>query len=167
MVLVGLIRSIGSIDEKSHFMNRERSLSTWIGLDYVGSVLGFLCAIHCASLPFLAIILPIHSMGYLLNHEIEIVVILSSFIIGLSSIWHGYRHHYTTRIPIGLFLLGFTLLLVAYLYHESNSILVTLMRIYGGGSLSLAHLLNWRLSKTYNIACSCNNARKIETELSQ
>ena len=74
MVLVGLIRSIGSIDEKSHFMNRERSLSTWIGLDYVGSVLGFLCAIHCASLPFLAIILPIHSMGYLLNHEIEIVV---------------------------------------------------------------------------------------------
>lgn len=144
--------------DKSQTITPLRLFFKWSYMDWLGGPAAFLCAIHCFSLPFLTLILPLHSLGILLSPEASWGMTLSSLFMALYSLLHGYLHHHANRGVFILFLFGLSLLFFdKFAPHAYRHWLAAC----GGLCLVYAHFLNWRLSRSHNIACSCNlTARK-------
>src|SRR5512146_710329 len=70
--------------------------------DRVGATASFLCALHCAALPFVFALLPALGLEFLANHEFERWFIAFATTLALTMLIRGYRRH---REPHALFLL--------------------------------------------------------------
>lgn len=101
--------------------------------------LSVLCTIHCVVTPVLLVLLP--SVGYFFEqyHWVEYVIIVSVFILGTSSILHGYKEHHQNKIPAFVFFLGLMLLvsasllkIVFQLNHTSHHLLSGIGGILAG-----------------------------------
>jgi hypothetical protein len=128
---------------KSHFIGFH--------LDFVGFSTSLLCAIHCAALPFLLSLAPLTGLQFLDHPAIETLIIFLSFFIASFALVKGYRRHHQRTLPFLLVSGGFLLLTVGHLLHGTwaETLLVTL----GGGSIALAHLVNWKLIRQSATAC--------------
>ena len=120
--------------------------------DRVGAVASFLCALHCAALPFIIAILPALGLSFLADHRLERIFIAFASCLALGALIRGYRRHGIAR-PLGFALPGIALLWIgAWVFDAEASLAVhaTLVAL-GGCCVAYAHVLNLRM--THALAC--------------
>jgi hypothetical protein len=125
--------------------------------DRVGATASFLCALHCAALPFVFALLPALGLGFLANHSFERWFIAFATLLALTMLIRGYRRH---RAPnaLGLLLPSLVLLwLGGYVFDFEgfggwHALLVAL----GGSGVALAHIVNLRLAHAHDACCGPN-----------
>ncbi|MFM1970079.1 MAG: hypothetical protein RL152_1456 [Bacteroidota bacterium] len=89
-----------------------------INYDALGIAASIACAIHCAVLPLLMSSLPILGINIINNFWFEIFMILLAMGIGLHSLTHGFKKHHHKLLPIIVFIIGISLLLVKQVFHQ-------------------------------------------------
>jgi hypothetical protein len=126
-----------------------------INWDALGIATSVACAIHCAVLPLLVTTFPLFGVNIINNLWFEYGMILLAFAIGSSSLWHGYKRHHHSFLPIGLFGLGMIGLLLKQLLHEYQLWFL----VPSVGLIVAAHFINFRYCRNHNHAHStdCNH----------
>lgn len=95
----------------------------WNAADRVGATASFLCAIHCAALPFVLAILPLLGLSFLADHTFERGFVLFASSLALFALVNGYRRHHRS-LPLRLALPGLTLLVMGVTFAENYSIIL-------------------------------------------
>lgn len=111
--------------------------------------LSLLCTIHCILTPVLLIFLPVVGAYFVEYHWLETIIIASVFVLGTSSILHGYKEHHHNKMPAYIFFGGLMLMSAASLVHfmlDINSSTEHLLSGIGGILSGLGQLYNLRLS---------------------
>ncbi|HET6806782.1 MAG TPA: MerC domain-containing protein [Frateuria sp.] len=128
-------------------MARSPTSRAWQTADRFGAGASFLCAIHCAALPFVLALLPVAGLEFLADHRFERAFVIFACALALLTLVNGYRRH---RRPLSLLLAfpGVSLLLLGVTVAEQypivlHSVLVTC----GGVLLASAHFVNLRLDR--------------------
>ncbi|MFT3791706.1 MAG: MerC domain-containing protein [Rudaea sp.] len=122
--------------------------------DRVGATASFLCAVHCAALPFVLTVLPALGLGFLGDHRFERVFIAFASALALGSLVRGYRRH-RVATPLWIAGVGIALLWTGVWWFDSDqargahAVLVAL----GGCCVALAHILNLRLTHLFGTCC--------------
>lgn len=133
------------------------SLSRWV--DSLGSVGAFLCAVHCALLPFALVLLPVVGFGILSSASFERGFVLFATALAIASLWNGHRRHRRYRamaiLAPGLLLLWAGILVPGI--HEGALLHAIAMSI-GGSLVALAHLVNLRLTELHVHDENCRHA---------
>lgn len=116
----------------------------WHAADRIGAVASFLCAIHCALLPFVLVLLPIVGLQFLADHRFERGFVLFACALALLALIRGYRRH-QGPLPLLLATPGLLLLLLGVTYAEGYSIILHSVLVTCGGLLvASAHFVNLR-----------------------
>ncbi len=120
-------------------------------LGKVSFYLSFLCLIHCILTPILVSLIPfLHSLGNI-GPNSEIIILLIALLIGVGSILHGLKDHYTNKLPLILFIIGNVGLIINALvgnHHHSALHLHDMFPIVLGTLLmSTGQFLNLKWSK--------------------
>jgi hypothetical protein len=89
-----------------------------INYDALGIAASVACAIHCAVLPLVMSSLPILGINIINNFWFEIFMIVLAMGIGLHSLTHGFKKHHHRLLPIIVFVIGISLLLVKQILHK-------------------------------------------------
>ncbi|EIM02045.1 hypothetical protein RHOFW104T7_15025 [Rhodanobacter thiooxydans] len=122
----------------------------WHAADRVGATASFLCAIHCALLPFVIALLPLLGLEFLADHRFERVFVLFACVLASFVLVRGYRRH-QRALPLRLAAPGLALLLLGIIYIDgSTPILHSVMVTSGGLLLAAAHFVNLRLDSRSN-----------------
>ena len=130
-------------------MISRRSVAN-INLDSIGFSASFICAIHCAALPILLTTISASNLGILADPSFEIFMIITSIIIGVSSLLPSYKAHKKTS-PIALLFVGFFLIFAGhFLVSEDYESIITPL---GAFIVAFSHLINWKLTKHNNHDC--------------
>lgn len=128
-------------------MDQESKTRWWRMADRVGATASFLCAIHCAALPFVLALLPLLGLGFLADHRFERAFVLFACVLALASLLSGYRRHRRV-LPLRLALPGLALLLLGVTVAEAYSIGVHSALVTCGGLLvAAAHFINLRADR--------------------
>lgn len=111
-----------------------------INWDGLGIFTSLLCAIHCAVLPIVLPTLSLFGVGITHNNFFEWSMIGIAFIVGMYALIHGYKKHHHKMLPLGIFMVGFILLIAKQLFvHEK--LLFLLMAV---SLIIIAHLMNYK-----------------------
>ncbi len=122
--------------------------------DRFGATASFLCALHCALLPFVAALLPFLGLSFLANHTYERVFVLFACTLASTTIGLGARRHGDRR-ALALLLPGIGLLLAGIAVDfDSLPVLHAILVSTGGTLLSLAHVANLRLTHVHDANCA-------------
>jgi hypothetical protein len=124
--------------------------------DRIGATASFLCALHCAALPFVLAVLPTLGLGFLADHVFERIFIACASALAITVLLSGYRRHHDRR-PLTLLLPGLALLWIGGFVVDGHDTvgLHALLVVLGGSCLALAHLTNLRLQ---HANCNCVTA---------
>ncbi len=116
----------------------------WQVADRVGATASFLCAVHCALLPFVLALLPFVGLGFLADHRFERGFVLFACVLAAFALGRGFRRH-QEPLPLLLAAPGIALLLLGVTYMEGHSIIVhSALVTCGGLLLASAHFVNLR-----------------------
>jgi hypothetical protein len=116
----------------------------WRVADRIGATASFLCAIHCALLPFVLALLPFVGLEFLADHRFERGFVLFACALALLALIRGYRRHQGT-LPLLLAAPGLALLLLGVTYAEGYSVILHSVLVTCGGLLvASAHFVNLR-----------------------
>ena len=130
------------------FRNFTGFMRTKINWDAFGIGASLACAVHCAILPLFYTSLPLFGINIIHHQAFEISMILLALGIGTYSLYHGYRKHHHSYIPLILFLIGFSfLVLKQFFIHYANWMLIPAVIL-----IVYAHLLNYRSCRVHNHA---------------
>lgn len=128
-------------------MDQDRKTRWWRIADRIGATASFLCAIHCAALPFMLALLPLLGLGFLADHRFERAFVLFACVLALVSLLSGYRRHRRV-LPLRLALPGLALLVLGVTVAEGYSIGVHSVLVTCGGLLvAAAHFINLRADR--------------------
>lgn len=130
-------------------MDSEQESKTrfWSLADRLGATASFLCAIHCAALPFVLAILPLLGLSFLGSHEFERGFVLFASALAMFALGNGYRRH-RRPLPLLLALPGLILLVIGVTFAENYSILLHSVMVTCGGFLVAAgHFVNLRIDR--------------------
>jgi len=122
--------------------------------DRIGAMASFLCALHCAALPFVLAVLPTLGLGFLADHLFERIFIACASALAITVLWHGYRRHHDRR-ALTLLVPGLVLMWIGGFLvdgHETVG-LHALLVVLGGSCVALAHLTNLRLQHAQDCDC--------------
>jgi hypothetical protein len=124
-------------------------------LDRFGAAGSLICAIHCAVLPILIATLPALGLAAWMGDGFEQGFVLFASLIGLFSVFWGYRRHGEVR-ALGLLIPGLLLLWLGILYAPLHHALVphALAMTAGGTLVGLAHMANLRLVHVHDASCA-------------
>lgn len=124
-----------------------RSARWWHLADRVGAAASFLCAVHCALLPFVLTVLPLLGLGFLAGHRFERGFVTFAATLALFALVGGYRRH-RRPLPLLLALPGLALLLLGVTWATTYPIAVhSVMVTCGGLLLASAHFVNLYLDR--------------------
>jgi hypothetical protein len=121
-----------------------------INWDAAGIVTTVACAIHCAILPLLLGSLPILGMNIVNNVTFEYFMIFLAFVIGSFSLWHGYRRHHHSVVPVLVFAAGISFLVAKQVWHHYQYWLLPFALVF----IVSAHVLNYKACRIHNHAHS-------------
>jgi hypothetical protein len=126
--------------------------------DRIGATASFLCALHCAVLPFVLAALPAFGLGFLADHGFEKGFILGASLLAVGTLIHGYRRHRTRR-ALALLLPGLLLLWLGGFVVDSHDTLMwhALLVAMGGSCVAAAHLTNLRLVHVHDHSACCEH----------
>lgn len=120
----------------------------WHAADRLGATASFLCAIHCALLPFVIALLPLVGLSFLADHRFEAGFVLFACLLASAALYSGYRRH-RRRLPLALAVPGLTLLVLGVTFLHSDSLLVHSVLVTCGGLLVAAsHFVNLRVDRS-------------------
>jgi hypothetical protein len=88
--------------------------------DALGIATSVACAIHCAILPLVLTSVPVFGFNIVDNHNFEYFMIFLAAAIGSYSLWHGYRKHHHSLLPVTVFLAGILFLLAKQVRHDQQ-----------------------------------------------
>src|SRR3954470_20562384 len=71
-----------------------------INWDALGITASLACAIHCALLPLIFTSLPVFGFNIIENKVFEIIMVLVAFAVGIYSLFHGWKKHHHSLLPI-------------------------------------------------------------------
>jgi MerC mercury resistance protein len=127
--------------------------------DRLGAVASFLCALHCAALPFVFALLPALGLGFLADHGFERGFIICASLLALATLIYGYRRHHARRAFFFL-LPGLSLLWIGGFVFDLHGGVGwhSLMVALGGSGVALAHLTNLRLVHGHEHGACCEHA---------
>jgi len=126
-----------------------------INWDALGISTSIACAIHCALLPLFLTSLPLFGINIIHNVFFEAGMILLAFCIGAYSLYHGYRRHHHSSLPLILFSCGMAFLIFKQFFHAyENWLLIPAVIL-----IISAHVLNYRSCRVHDHAHSddCNH----------
>jgi hypothetical protein len=125
--------------------------------DRVGATASFICALHCAALPFVLALLPALGLGFLAEHWFERIFIACASGLALTVLAHGYRHHHDPR-ALKLLVPGLVLLWIGGFVVDGHDVLGlhALLVVLGGTGVALAHVTNLR--SQHVASCDCITA---------
>jgi hypothetical protein len=116
----------------------------WHVADRVGATASFLCAIHCAALPFVLALLPFIGLQFLADHRFERGFVFFACALALFALITGYRRH-QRALPLMLAIPGLLLLIFGVTWAEGISIIVHSVLVTIGGLLvASSHFVNLR-----------------------
>lgn len=114
----------------------------WHVADRVGATASFLCAVHCALLPFVLTLLPLIGLGFLAGHQFERDFVIFAIALALFALVSGYRRH-RQRLPLSLAGPGAALLLFGVTVAEAYPIAIHSALVATGGTMvATAHFMN-------------------------
>ncbi len=118
--------------------------------DRVGLFAAALCALHCALLPILVVLLPTLGLGMQGWLDIDQVIVVGASLLALVTLYLGWRRHRVYRawrwlLP-ALALLWFASFGPLHGHEGLELWLHTAMMVSGGAMLGFAHWLNMRLT---------------------
>ncbi|MEO9080386.1 MAG: MerC domain-containing protein [Rhodanobacter sp.] len=116
----------------------------WRMADRIGAVASFLCAIHCALLPFVLALLPLVGLEFLADYRFERGFVMFACALALVALVRGFRRH-QQPLPLLLAIPGLALLLLGVTFAENYSIILhSVLVTCGGLLLAGAHFVNLR-----------------------
>jgi hypothetical protein len=119
----------------------------WHVADRLGATASFLCAIHCAALPFVIALLPLIGLSFLADHRFEAGFVAFASVLASVALISGYRRH-RRRLPLLLAIPGLVLLMLGVTFMHSHSLLVHSVLVTCGGFLvASAHFVNLRVDR--------------------
>ena len=71
----------------------EHKSGGWQVADRVGAIASFLCAVHCAVLPFVLALLPFVGLGFLADHRFERIFVLFACGLATLALGRGFRRN--------------------------------------------------------------------------
>jgi hypothetical protein len=129
-----------------------------VAADRLGATASFLCAVHCALLPFVIALLPLIGLGFLADHRFERVFVACAAALASVTILTAWRRH---RRLHALFLLvpGIALLLTGIVIDISaHEWMHTALVVCGGVLVASAHVVNLVLSHRHVHTADCGHA---------
>ena len=126
-----------------------------INWDAMGIGASLACAIHCALLPLFLSSLPLFGINIIHHTGFEIGMILLALAVGTFSLWHGYRKHHHSFVPLSLFFTGFIFLVLKQFFIQYDNWLLIPAVLF----IITAHYLNFRFCRVHNHAHTndCNH----------
>lgn len=126
-----------------------------INWDALGIAASVACAIHCAILPLMLGTLPILGIELIDNVRFEYFMIFLAFVIGAYSLWHGYRRHHHSKVPVLVFSAGIVFLVAKQVWHEFQYWLLPIAILM----IVAAHFMNYKACRIHNHAHTddCNH----------
>jgi hypothetical protein len=121
-------------------------------VDRVGATASFLCAVHCAVLPFVLALLPALGLSFLADHGFERGFVAFASVLACWSIGSSYRRHRRSQ-ALWLLLPGLALLWSgAFIVGEHYGLGIHAVLVAMGGMLLAgAHLTNLRFARAYGM----------------
>ena len=117
-------------------------------LDKVGATASFLCAIHCAIMPFVLTMLPLVGLSFLASEPVEWALLAFSAILGTLSLCVGFREHRSRRV-FAFLGIALALLVAGRIFHESyEGWWGPVFMVAGGFTMMGAHWLNHSLCRS-------------------
>ena len=113
--------------------------------DRFGAALGFLCAIHCVTVPLLMGVLPSLGLEFLADGAVDLVIVAIATVFAATAAVLGYRQHGERRVVAGF--AGAVALLIAAQFFGEENIAGRVVSIAGGLTLAVTHLVNMRLGR--------------------
>lgn len=115
-------------------------------LDFLGFIASFICAIHCAALPFVLTLGVVGGLTWISDPIFELSFLIASVTIAAFTLWNSYRKQTIDKLSLVLFVTGFSLLLFSrFLPHEHGVEL--LFAIFGGLTIASGHIFHWMALK--------------------
>lgn len=127
-----------------------RFMAFKINWDAVGVTASLACAIHCAILPIAFTHLSLLGVNLIHNNVFEYLMIFMSLLIGVYSIWHGYKTHHNKKFPFILLAIGFIFLLLKQEWHNYKNWLLIIAVLF----ITTAHYLNYKYCHAVAPNCS-------------
>ncbi len=116
----------------------------WQTADRIGATASFLCAIHCALLPFMLAALPLMGLEFLADHRFERGFVMFACVLALVALIRGFRRH-QQPLPLLLAIPGLLLLVLGVTWAESYGLILHSALVTSGGLLlASAHFVNLR-----------------------
>ncbi len=137
-------------------MSDSRS-SRWLlrTVDRVGAGASFVCAVHCAALPFLIAMLPAIGLGVFANHAFERGFITVAALLAITSLLTGFRRHRRLR-AFGFLAPGIACLLAGIAIDaDARPVMHAALVSIGGTLVALSHLANLRLARRHVHDANC------------
>ncbi len=88
-----------------------------INWDNMGILTSLACALHCAVLPLLVTSLPLFGIDIINNAAFEWGMIALAFFVGVYALYHGYKKHHNSLLPVYLFGAGMVFLVLKQIFH--------------------------------------------------
>lgn len=121
----------------------------WHVADRIGATASFLCAIHCALLPFVLALLPFLGLEFLASDRFERGFVMFASVLAMFALIRGYRRHQTAS-PLMLAIPGLLLLMIGVTFVSHYSIIVhSVLVTCGGLLLASSHFVNLRHDRQY------------------
>ncbi len=119
-----------------------------INWDALGITTSLACAIHCALLPLFLTSLPVFGLELIENQTFEIFMVIVAFGIGMYSLYHGWKKHHHSIVPILVFSAGFVFLTLKLFFIKFELWLLVPAVIL----IILGHILNYKSCRVHNHA---------------
>ena len=137
--MFSLVRSIEAWHDDEQAVDR---------LDRAGATASFLCAIHCALMPFVITMLPLLGLSFLASEPVEWTLLLSSATLGTLSLCAGFREHKSRRV-FAMLGIAIALLVAGRIFHERHlGYWGPVFMVLGGFTMMGAHLFNQVLCRS-------------------
>lgn len=148
------VAALNSTDPSAQTTATRRRLVGFAAMaDRLGATASFLCAIHCALLPFVIALLPALGLAVLADHAIERGFVVFACSLATVMLLLGYRRHRRVN-ALAVLLPALLLLFAGILVDIDQSALAHAWLVSAGGSLlAIAHLINLRLSHVHDANC--------------
>ena len=125
-------------------------MSKKINWDALGITASVACAIHCAILPLFLSSLPLFGVNIIENLRFEYFMIGLAFVVGVYALFHGFKKHHHSWVPLLLFCFGILLLIAKVSFHPWRFLLLVPSVLF----IIAAHVLNYRMCRKHNHAHS-------------
>ena len=119
-----------------------------VNWDALGIGASLACAIHCALLPLFLSSLPLFGINIIHNIFFEVGMVVLALLVGSYALYHGYRKHHHSLLPLSLFFAGFIFLVLKLFFIAYE----TWLLVPGVILIVTAHLINYKSCRVHNHA---------------